>query len=127
MAVAACLALRPAAAQDESGFQTYLPQLRAQAIAAGVSVATADSVFPTLTYNQRVVDLDRQQPGGNPNAPPSKFAPYRAAHVDAARIARGRTTYLANRGRLARIEAETGVPESVMVAIWVAAAPSVLG
>ncbi len=116
---AALLALQPAAqAQDESGFQSYLPQLRAQALAQGVSRTTADAVFPTLTYNQRVVDLDRQQPGANPNATPSKFAPYRAAHVDAARISRGRATYLANRGRLARIEAETGVPESVMVAIW---------
>ena len=117
-AVAACLALQPASAQDEGGFQSYLSQLRAQALAQGVSPVTADSVFPTLTYNQRVVDLDRQQPGGNPNAAPSRFAPYRAAHVDAARIARGRTTYVANRARLARIEAQTGVPESIMVAIW---------
>jgi membrane-bound lytic murein transglycosylase B len=117
-ALAACLALQPASAQDEAGFQSYLPQLRAQALAQGVSPAIADAVFPTLTFNARVVELDRQQPGGNPNAPPSRFAPYRAAHVDAARIARGRTTYLANRARLARIEAETGVPESIMVAIW---------
>src|SRR3546814_17697272 len=46
------------------------------------------------------------------------FAPYKARHVDAARIRRGRAAYLANRSKLARIEAETGVPESVMVAIW---------
>src|SRR3546814_19142928 len=37
---------------------------------------------------------------------------------DLARIRRGRAAYLANRSKLARIEAETGVPESVMVAIW---------
>lgn len=106
------------AAQDEAGFQTYLTTLRAQALAAGVSRATADSVFPTLSYNPRVVELDRQQPGANPSAPIAMFAPYRAAHVDSARIARGRSTYLANRSRLARVEAETGVPESIMVAIW---------
>lgn len=118
-AVIACLALQsPAGAQDEAGFQSYLPQLRAEALTQGVSRTTADAVFPTLIYSQRVVDLDRQQPGANPNAPPSMFAPYRIAHVDAPRIARGRTTWLVNRARLSRIETETGVPESIMVAIW---------
>ena len=34
------------------------------------------------------------------------------------RISRGRAAYLANRGKLARIEEQTGVPESIMVAIW---------
>ncbi|WEK42774.1 MAG: lytic murein transglycosylase [Candidatus Sphingomonas colombiensis] len=108
----------PAVAQDEAGFQAYLPTLRAQALAAGVRPATVDSVLPTLTYNARVVELDRQQPGGSPNGPISMFAPYRAQHVDSARITRGRAAYLANRGRLAAVEAQTGVPESIMVAIW---------
>ena len=118
IALACFLVPGSAAAQSEAGFQEYLPTLRAQALAAGVSRATADSVFPTLTYNARVVELDRQQPGGSPNAPISMFAPYRIKHVDAARISRGQSAYRANRGRLARIEAETGVPESIMVAIW---------
>ncbi|WBH16587.1 lytic murein transglycosylase [Sphingomonas radiodurans] len=107
-----------ATAQDEAGFQAYLPELRAQALREGVRPATLDAVLPTLTFNERVVALDRQQPG-NPNStatPP--FAPYKARHVDAARIGRGRTAYAANRSRLARVEAETGVPEAVMVAIW---------
>lgn len=108
----------PAAAQDEAGFQAYLSELRAQAIREGVRPATVDSVLPTLTYNERVVALDRQQPGnpGSTAIPP--FAPYKAKHVDAARIGRGRTAYAANRARLSRVEAETGVPESIMVAIW---------
>jgi lytic murein transglycosylase len=108
----------PAIAQDETGFQAYLQQVRGRALAAGVRPATLDAVLPTLTLNQRVIALDRQQPESSPNAPVSMFAPYRATHVDAARISRGRSTYLAQRGRLARIEAETGVPEQIMVAIW---------
>ncbi|MFL0413705.1 lytic transglycosylase domain-containing protein [Sphingomonas sp. 179-I 2A4 NHS] len=105
-------------AQDEAGFQAYLRELRAQALREGVRPATVDAVLPTLTFSQRVVDLDRQQPGnpGSTASPP--FAPYKARHVDAARISRGRTAYAANRARLARVEAETGVPESIMVAIW---------
>ena len=106
---------------DEAGFQSYLVTLRQQALAAGVQRGTADSVFPTLTLNTRVIELDRAQPGsgsGGPSSAVANFAPYRAQHVDAARIGRGRTTYQAQRSRLSRIERETGVPESIMVAIW---------
>jgi lytic murein transglycosylase len=118
---AATLALgsvAPAAAQDEAGFQAYLLTLRQQAITAGVRPATADAGMAGLTLNSRVVDLDRAQPGGGGNGPIAMFAPYRVAHVDAARIGRGRDVYNAQRPRLAAIERATGVPESVMVAIW---------
>lgn len=110
-------AQEPATSQD-NGFQDYLSVLRTQALAQGVSRQTADAVFPTLTLNQRVVDLDRQQPGSDVNGPVSMFAPYRTQHVDAARIARGQSVYRAQRWRLQTIERETGVPESIMVAIW---------
>jgi membrane-bound lytic murein transglycosylase B len=106
-----------ACAQDEVGFQAYLATLRQQALAQGVGRGTVDLVFPTLTLNERVIALDRAQPGAATNTIPA-FAPYKAQHVDAARIARGRSAYQAQRFRLERIESETGVPESVMVAIW---------
>ena len=117
---AACLLVgsRSASAQDENGFQTYLTTLRAQAVAAGVRPQTLDTVLPTLSYNPRVVALDRQQPEQNNSSAIPLFAPYRAQHVDAARIRRGRDTYQAQRARLARVEAQTGVPEEIMVAIW---------
>src|SRR3546814_2035283 len=79
---------------------------------------TLDSVCPGLTPNPRVIQLDQNRPGGGAYAPIPNFEPYRRQHVDAARIGRGRTAYLANRARLARIEAETGVPEEIMVAIY---------
>jgi membrane-bound lytic murein transglycosylase B len=112
---------RPLVAQDQGGFSAFLSQLAARAQAQGVSHRTIDAVMPTLTYSQRVVDLDRGQPGGDPldpNAPIPKFAPYAARHVDSARISRGRDKYMALRGLLGRVERETGVPESIMVAIW---------
>ncbi len=108
----------PAVAQDEAGFQAFLPQLRQQALREGVSARTLDSVLPTLTFNPRVVELDRQQPETRPNAPIPNFAPYKAQHVDAARINRGRVAYQRARPKLERIEKETGVPEEIMVAIW---------
>jgi lytic murein transglycosylase len=108
----------PAQAQGYESFYTFLTRLGALARAQGVSQHTIDVVMPTLIFQQRVVDLDRAQPGGRPDAPIPKFAPYRWRHVDAQRIARGRYKYQLLRGNLARVEAETGVPESVMIAIW---------
>lgn len=102
----------------DAGFYNYMETLSRQAIAAGVSPRTVESVVPTLTYNARVVELDRQQPEASPNAPVPAFAPYKSKHVDAQRIARGRAAYQRQRSRLAGIERQTGVPESIMVAIW---------
>lgn len=107
-----------ATAQDEAGFQAYLQTLAAQAEARGVTRSTIDAVIPTLTYSERVVELDRAQPGANPNAPIPDFAPYKERHVDSARINRGRQAYQSLRPRLAAIERETGVPQSIMIAIW---------
>lgn len=104
-------------AQD-AGFRSYLETLRPKAQAMGIRSSTLDSVFPTLTPNPRVVQLDQNQPGGGAYSPIPNFEPYRRQHVDAARISRGRTAYQANRARLALIEAETGVPEEIMVAIY---------
>lgn len=108
----------PALAQDEAGFRAYLDTLGRQALAEGVSRRTVDAVLPTLSFNPRVVELDRQQPESRPNAPIPAFEPYRLRHVDAARISQGRAAYQRERSRLERIERETGVPESIMVAIW---------
>jgi len=103
------------------GFNAYLLGFRTRALMQGVSVATLDTVLPTLSFNARVVELDQAQPGGSATSAPSatpSFAPYRAKHVGADLITRGRSAYLAQRGNLQRIEQDTGVPESVMVAIW---------
>ncbi|MBU3076257.1 lytic murein transglycosylase [Sphingomonas quercus] len=111
--------LPPAAAAppEEAGFSAFVVGLRQRALAEGVTAATFDAVIPTLSYDPRVVTLDRRQPG-TPSAAPPAFAPYRARHVDAARIGRGQRAWLNARPSLARIETETGVPEAIMVAIW---------
>lgn len=108
----------PPPAAVDAGFQSYLNGLRPKAMQMGIRAATLDAAFAGLTPNPRVIQLDRAQPGGPIDSPIPDFEPYRRQHVDAARIGRGRTVYQANRGMLAAIEAKTGVPEAVMVAIF---------
>ncbi|HEX8448747.1 MAG TPA: lytic murein transglycosylase, partial [Allosphingosinicella sp.] len=104
---------------SQSGFVSFLPQLEAQARRAGVSQATISSVFPSLVFSPRTVELDRAQPGGRPgsNANPP-FAPYRARHVTPTLIANGQRHYAANLSRLQAIGRRYGVNPSVLVAIW---------
>ncbi len=99
-------------------FAGYIAGLRIKARALGVSDATFDRATASLTANDRVVMLDR---GAGPvaiDAPIPDFEPYRRQHVTSALIDRGRAVYAANRALLSRFEAETGVPESIMVAIF---------
>ena len=119
---AACLSGSTATAQDsqgpESEFSAYVAVLAQEAARQGVSQRTVMSVIPTLTFDPRVVALDRRQPGADPNAPIPKFAPYYARHVDSARISAGRIKYQELRPLLSKVERETGVPESIMVSIY---------
>src|SRR5687767_1970177 len=69
----------PAWGHTSEGFQSDLPRLRSEALAAGVSRRTIDTIFPALEYSARTVERDRAQPGGaaGSSAIPA-FAPYRA-------------------------------------------------
>lgn len=109
-----------ASADQEAGFQAYLQQLSTRARARGISERAIQTVMAGLTYNPRVIALDRSQPGGTPQsaAAPPDFTPYRIKHVDPARIARGRAMYRSMAGEAARIEAQYGVPAPIVLAIW---------
>lgn len=114
-------AVSPTTNTEQAGFQAYLASLWPKAQAMGISRATFDRVIPTLTFNPRVIQLDRNQRDEvqiNPNAPISPFAPYRARHVDAARINGGRAVYDRERAHLARIEQVSGVPAGVVLGIY---------
>jgi membrane-bound lytic murein transglycosylase B len=101
-----------------AGFDAYLQTVRARAEREGVSRATLDKHLSSLVYIPRVVQLDQAQPEASPTAPVPDFEPYRRKHVDTARINRGRTKYTELRPTLKKIEAQSGVPEQVMLAIY---------
>ena len=103
----------------EEGFRAYLPQLRAQALAAGVSRATIDRAFADLQFSPRTIELDQAQPGGtagNSAIPP--FAPYLRDHVSPQLVSRGADRFAANRTQLQAIGRRYGVDPAILVAIW---------
>ena len=94
-------------------FEDWLDGFRAEAVAAGVSATIIDEAFATVTLNERVFELNDNQP---------EFAQtiwnYLDRAVSEARIANGRAGYAENRALLKQIEAAYGVDASVLVAIW---------
>jgi membrane-bound lytic murein transglycosylase B len=122
LAGAFCLSGSAVTAQDnptsDTAFSAYVAVLAQEAARQGVSQRTIMTLIPTLSFDPRVVALDRRQPGAGTNAPIPKFAPYYARHVDSTRISVGRIKYRELRPLLERVERETGVPESIMVSIY---------
>jgi membrane-bound lytic murein transglycosylase B len=102
-----------------AGFANYVQQLAARARTQGVSQSTITAMTTGLTYDPRVISLDRNQPG-TPTAagPPPPFDPYYRSHVDGPRITRGRAMYRTLAADIPRIEGRYGVPASVLLAIW---------
>lgn len=108
------------AQSGDPGFDQYIQSLWPKAQARGVSRTTFDRVTAGLRFNARVVALDRDNLGTppSPDTPIPAFAPYKARHVDAARINGGRRVHDRLLPLLSRIEERTGVPTSVMIAIF---------
>lgn len=107
-----------APAQTPQGFSEYLDEVAISARAQGVSQTTLDAVLPGLYYQESIAALDRRFAPTPADAPIPPFAPYKAKHVDSGKIRNGRAAYLADISRLTDIERRTGVPASVIVAIF---------
>jgi membrane-bound lytic murein transglycosylase B len=105
----------------DPAFTTFVQSLRPRALAEGVKPETFDRETAGLSFNPRVIRLDRAQPGGpvTSGAPaPMDFAPYRRSHVDQAHIEQGQTRYRMLTSRFTQSEARTGVPGRVALAIF---------
>lgn len=107
----------PLSAQDMP-FDSYLQILMARARAEGVSESTLSRMTEGLTPNQRVIELDRSQPGTPTSSGFPRLQPYLNTHVDANRIGGGRRMHDATRHLHGPLEARYGVPTPVLLAIW---------
>ncbi|MFC4295178.1 lytic transglycosylase domain-containing protein [Novosphingobium tardum] len=112
----------PASAQfsdEASGFNAYLQLLAARARSEGVSERTIALTTLGLTFNPRVISLDRSQPGGGPTGNTfTPFEPYLRSHVDSARISAGQRQFAAAASQAYSIERKYGVPAKILFAIW---------
>lgn len=98
-------------AQDE--FTDWLQELRIEAMASGISDATASDVLSRIEFLPDVIALDRSQPEFV-----SPFLDYYQKRVDVQKVQRGRQLLAEHEAMLNRIEAEYGVPKYTLVAFW---------
>lgn len=99
-------------------FDDYLGELRETALSSGIRPETVDAIFPGLSFDSRVVELDRQQPDDSRTAAPPSLAGYLEARLTPERISEGRIRYRDAQVQLARAEAATGVPAPILAGIW---------
>ncbi|MEM6668062.1 MAG: lytic murein transglycosylase [Pseudomonadota bacterium] len=103
----------PATANDEAGFQRWVSEFRAEAVAQGVPAALYDEAFQGVRLNPKIVELDGRQP---------EFVTPLWEYLDRAvsdqRIANGRAKRVEYAQTLEAISARYGVAPEVLTAFW---------
>ena len=102
----------PAERADLS-FEDWKAELRAEALRKGISAQTLDRTLPGITFQPRVLELDRTQP----ELAQTVWTYLRRAISDQ-RISQGRVLLKKHAALLSRIESQYGVPGPVLVAFW---------
>ncbi|WP_342361164.1 lytic murein transglycosylase [Terrarubrum flagellatum] len=108
---------KPAAAKPKppagASFESFLQSLWPFAQAEGISRATFDEAFDSLTIDASIVALTKKQ---------SEFSKpiwsYLAGAVSSQRIERGRAAAEQYADSLARIESQYGVPKEIVLGVW---------
>lgn len=103
----------PALCQAEDDFSQWLEELRAEALAKGISSATLDTAFAELQPIPRVIELDRNQPEFKYD-----LWSYLDLVITESRIKKGREKLYTHRKLLNKIKADYGVQPRFLVAIW---------
>lgn len=117
MGIAPALAEEPPRVEvddiDETGFQAFVEEVRAEALADGISAETLDAAFADIKPIRRVVEHDRNQPEER-----MTFDRYLKIVLSGHRIEMGRLKLKNNLELLGQVEAKYGVPKEIIVAIW---------
>ncbi len=97
----------------EAGFAQWTQEFRSRALAQGVSPATFDRAFRSVSYDASIIARDRNH---------SEFTKSVWDYLDGAvadsRIANGRAGLARHAAVLERIEARYGVDKEIVVAVW---------
>lgn len=94
-------------------FARWLQGFRAEALSQGVSAETFDKSFARVRLNQRVVELNENQPEFS-----RAIWDYMDSAVSTDRVKKGREYLHKYRKTLSRSEKAHGVPPSIVTAIW---------
>ncbi len=117
LALAAATYAAPAAAatcgNNAAGFSAWLESFKKEAAAAGISQKVIDSALNGLTYDAKVIKLDRGQ-----HSFKLSFEQFYARRVNNAMISKGKQLLKTHAKTFAAIEKRYGVPGAVIVAIW---------
>jgi lytic murein transglycosylase len=115
LSLAWVLAADPArAAPCETGdFDGWVETFKREAAGKGISQRTLEAAFAEVTYDPRVVSLDRRQ--GVFKQSVEQFAD---RMISPGRMQKATTMLREHAGLFARIEQQYGVPGAVIVAIW---------
>jgi lytic murein transglycosylase len=96
-----------------AAFTTWLEGFKAEARSKGISQGTLDAAFQNVDLNQRVIELNENQPEFS-----RAIWDYLDSAVSSDRVSKGRTMMRKFRKSLGRAERERGVPASIITAIW---------
>jgi lytic murein transglycosylase len=113
LALSGIPALAAACGSGPAGFPAWLESFKRQAISAGISGATVDRAFAGVTYDSKVIYLDRHQ---RPFT--QSFEQFKRNRVTASMIAQGKARLQRNAALFASIEKRYGVQGPILVAIW---------
>lgn len=96
-----------------SGFGPWLGDFKRRAASKGISARTINAALKGVSYDKRVIRLDRSQKSFK-----LSFEQFYKRRVNNAMISRGRKLMARHKRLFDSIEKNFGVPSSVIVAIW---------
>ncbi len=94
-------------------YESWLATFEKEAAAQGVSKRAIAAAAPSLTYDQKIVNIDRGQ-----RVFTQTFLEFSGRMAAVYRIQRGQQLIKANAATFARIEQQFGVPAPVIVSFW---------
>jgi lytic murein transglycosylase len=106
-------AAQTAPCRTSGSYESWLAAFEREAVAKGISQRAIAAAAPALTYDQRIVNIDRGQ-----RVFTQTFLQFSGRMAAAYRIQRGQALIKSNAPTFARIEQQYGVPAPVIVSFW---------
>jgi lytic murein transglycosylase len=106
-------ALAASCGNGSAGFDRWLESFRTSAAAQGISQGAIRTGLAGVTYDQRVIRLDRNQKSFK-----LSFDQFYARRVGSVLIGRSRARLKTHRALLDRVERQFGVPREIVISIW---------